>query len=101
METQKNGPFLRPKNVFGWYFFISRSSDTIEMKTMFCSRFNLISPPTLTHNVQRTALLKPSWEPDFVLTPISEERPTIHMNIEVKGSGVVGLTDCNAFEAEY
>ena len=37
---------------------------------MFCSRFNLISPPTLTHNVQRTALLKPSWEPDFVLALI-------------------------------
>merc|ERR1711994_256480 len=49
---------------------VSDTNDTIEMKTMFCSRFNLISPPTLTHNVQRTALLKPAWEPDFVLALI-------------------------------
>ena len=39
-------------------------------ETMFCSRFNLISPPTLTHNVLWTALLRPSWEPDFVLALI-------------------------------
>ena len=31
----------------------------------------------------------------------SRETNYSYMNIEVKGSGVVGLTDCNAFEAEY
>ena len=45
-------------------------TDTIEMRQCFAVGFNLVSPSTLTHSILWMALLRPSWEPDFVLALI-------------------------------